>query len=279
MIIRGIRGPNHHMLEEIFVEGNVIYVVFLAIAIIAFHLKKVWLRYVVMLASLALIGFLQMGCPSPVRAIQNVAADPGQLSAIIPFLAKIGIVLVVAFFYGKIFCGWVCPKGSIQEFLYQRKLKINVPSGLDKWLRKLKYIMLVLIIVLPVFFHYKPFNPDTSPFAALFNLGGGTVAIALLGIILVSSIFIYRPFCRYACPTGALLGIVAYLNRNRFFTENCTCCQLACKNCEIGAFQCPTKDGERQFSVDKSECIMCGECRGNCPKGISFNLFKKEVVS
>lgn len=267
------------MLQDIFVEGNILYLIFLAIAIVAFHLKKMWLRYGVMLAALATIGFLQMGCPSPTRAIQIIAADPGKLSTMIPFVAKIGIVLLTAFFYGKIFCGWVCPKGSIQEFLYQKKLRFNVPAKVDTYLRKLKYVMLVLIVVLPLFFHYKPFNPNIAPFAALFNLGGGTIAVGLLGITLTASIFIYRPFCRYICPVGALLAIMSYLNWTKFRVTDCTHCQLACKQCEMGALRCPTKSGEHNFSIDKGECIMCGECRENCPKMLSINLFSREEMS
>jgi NosR/NirI family nitrous oxide reductase transcriptional regulator len=177
-------GTDKTMLKEIFADGNVIYIIFLGIAMIAFHLKKLWLRYMVMLAALATIGFLQMGCPSPVRAIEMVVENISQPSTVVTFIAKIAIVLLSAIFFGKIFCGWVCPKGSIQEFLYQRKLRINIPAKLDKVLRRLKYVTLVLIIVLPLLFHYKPFNPEISPFAALFNLGGGTIAIVLLATVL-----------------------------------------------------------------------------------------------
>ncbi len=259
------------MFDAIFVEGNIIYLVFLGVAIIAFHFKKVWLRYPIMLLSLAMIGFLQMGCPSPVRALQNVAGNLTQLDTVIPFAAKVAIVVISALFFGKIFCGWVCPKGVIQEFLFQKKLRWQVPLIWDRWLRKLKYVMLVLVIALPLFWHYKPFNSETSPFAALFNLGGGTIALAILAVTLVSSLFIYRPFCRYVCPTGALLGLAAYLSRVKFLTSHCTACQRASTQCEIGAFHCPAKDGtEDCLSVDKGECIMCGECRSNCPQGVAI---------
>ena len=260
-----------NMFEAIFVEGNIIYLVFLGVAIIAFHFKKVWLRYPIMLLSLATIGFLQMGCPSPVRALQTVSENFTQLHTVVTFAAKVAIVLVSALFFGKIFCGWVCPKGVIQEFLFQKKLRWNVAPTWDRWLRKLKYVILLLVIALPLFLHYKPFNSDTSPFAAMFNLGGGTIALGLLTVTLFSSLFIYRPFCRYVCPTGALLGLASYLSRIQFLTSNCTTCQRACKQCEIGALHCPTKGENNEcFSVDKGECIMCGECRSNCPQSIAI---------
>lgn len=266
------------MLTDIFVEGNIIYIVFLGLAIIAFHLKKVWLRYPIMLLALAMIGFLQMGCPSPVRSLQFIFASLGNLSAVIAFEVKLLIVLLSAAVYGKIFCGWVCPKGTIQEFLYQRKLRITVPPRLDRMLRKLKYVLLLLVMLLPAIFHYALFTSDTAPFAALFNLGGGTLAVVFLGIILAASLFIYRPFCRYICPTGALLGMVSYLNRVKFSSKGCTLCGMASKTCDIGALRFPGKDQDASFSVDKGECIMCGECRTNCPKGITIHLFstKKE---
>ncbi len=147
-----------------------------------------------------------------------------------------------------------------------------VPPRLDRALRKLKYVMLAAIIGLPLGLHYQPFNSETSPFAALFNLGGGLAALILLGLTLLASLFVYRPFCRYVCPTGALLGLMARLSRLRVFVSNCTGCQLACRKCEIGALTCPTKDAGTQFSIDKSECVMCGECRRHCPQGLRFRL-------
>ena len=261
------------MLEEIFVEGNVVYLVFIGLAVIAFHLNKVWLRYPIMLASLAVIGFLQMGCPTPVRAMQFIFNKIDQLDTMIAFEAKLAIVLISALVYGKIFCGWVCPKGAIQDFLYQRKLRWTMPPKLDKALRKLKYALLLLVIVLPLAFHIKPFNADTSPFAVIFNLDGSNIAISLLALTLLCSLFVYRPFCRYICPTGALLGLVSYMNRMRFISQDCTFCQLASGKCEIGALQCPAKGGDAGISVDKGECMMCGECRGNCPAGVTIEVY------
>ena len=259
------------MLEQIFVEGNIVYIIFIGIASIAFHFKKRWLRYPIMLAALACIGFLQMGCPSPSRAIQFIFDNITKLETQISFGAKLLIVLLSAVFFGKIFCGWVCPKGTIQEFLFQKTLSFKVPPTLDNVLRKLKYVILALIILLPLVFHYKPFNSDTSAFAVIFNLDGSYIAIALLATILFASLFIYRPYCRYVCPTGAMLALVSYVNRVKFRSrDDCTFCEKAAKKCGIGAMQAPKKTEDQCFSVDKGECIMCGECRNNCPKGLSI---------
>ena len=110
-------------------------------------------------------------------------------------------------------------------------------------------------------------------------LEGGIFAIIFLGIIVISSIFIYRPYCRYICPIGALLALIAYVNRIRFvFTKESDCirCTLAEKSCEILAMTCPsTKNALEKLHVDIGECIMCGECRYACPKNIiKIKLFE-----
>lgn len=264
------------MFEEIFAPGNLIYALFLIIALIAFLLNQRWLRYPIMLAALALIGFLQMGCPSPIRALQIIFADLANLGDALPFVAKVGVVLLSALTAGKIFCGWVCPKGTIQEFLFRKPLKIALPPRLDRALRMCKYVALAAILLLPLLFGYQPFSGDTSPFAVIFNLDGGVLAIIFLALILLASLFIYRPYCRYVCPTGALLGLASLLNRVTFQPPvGCAGCQRAEKTCDIGALSISRAAEQPTLAVNKSECLMCGECRQHCPQGLTIRLLRK----
>jgi polyferredoxin len=260
------------MMDAIFTTGAITYAALIAAAIVAYFFRKMWLRYVVLLTSLVLIGFLQMGCPSPIGAIQNLLAGSGELAGKVPFIVKLALVVVPTFFMGKIFCGWVCHKGAVQEFLYQKKLRVKVPKKLDKALRLVKYVVLAALVVSPLVFHYKIFNPDTQAFKAFFNLGGPLSAVVLMGAIAVSSLFIYGPFCRYLCPVGALLGLVSLvsLKKPRLCGEGCIGCGLSQKACQMGSFVCPPKDQfqPRRVRVDTTECIMCGECRNVCPKKV-----------
>ncbi len=245
---------------------NRVTLIFMVFGIVGFMLKKRAVRWVVMLTSLAVIGFLQMGCPSPVGALQNVLMHPLDFGATLPFWIKMAIVFLPAFVFGPIFCGWVCPKGVIQELLFRKELKIKIPEKVDVWLRKLPWLILISVILVPVLFHEKVFNNTTSPFKVIFNLMGSPIALAFLIVILFSSLFIYRPFCKYICPIGVILNGISRLGLFRIKPGgDCNACGVCSSKCEMNALKSVQK-GEKPV-LDKARCIACGECRENCRKG------------
>lgn len=242
---------------------NWVYIIFMGAAILGFFLKKRAVRWIVMLGSLALLGFLQMGCPSPIGAIQNILVTPMEFSKTLPFWIKVAVVLIPAFFLGPVFCGWVCPKGVIQELLYRRELGIQIPDKLDNSLRKIPYVVLAALIAVPVLFHVKVFTGAVSPFKVIFNLMGPPLALAFLIVVLISSLFIYRPFCKYACPVGALLNLASRIGIFRIKPgEDCTGCGICVRQCGMNALKSSQK-GEKPI-LDKYRCIACGECRECC---------------
>ncbi|MCK5145518.1 4Fe-4S binding protein [bacterium] len=244
---------------------NLTYIVFMAVAIAGFFMKKRAVRWIVMLGSLAVLGFLQMGCPSPIGAIQNILMAPLDFVKTLPFWIKLAVVVVPAFFLGPIFCGWVCPKGIIQELLYRKELHLKIPEKLDNWLRKIPYLVLFALIAVPILFHAKVFTSAVSPFKVVFNLMGPPFALGFLIVILISSLFVFRPFCKYVCPVGALLSIVSRIGLFKIKPgENCTDCGLCASKCGMDALKI-SKKGEKPV-LDKSRCIACGECRVNCSK-------------
>jgi len=244
---------------------NQIYLFFMIAAIIGFSINKRPIRYLVLLSSLAYIGFLQMGCPSPVGALQNITINPFNWTQTRTFWIKLLIVGVPALFLGPIFCGWVCPKGAIQEFLFRKKSEIFVPENVDRWLRKIPYMVLAALIISGLLLHKKLFTSSISPFKVIFNLMGNPFALGFIILILIASIFIYRPFCKYICPIGALLNLISMIG---FFkiTPNSECnnCELCIKKCDMQALS--HSDEDKKPALNKSRCIACGECRQNCPK-------------
>ena len=249
--------------------GNWIYAGLMVLAIVAYLTKQRYLRPVILLTSRVVVGFLQMACPSPSGSLQNTLFYWGEWTRVIPFAVTVLIVLIPSFFIGKIFCGWVCHKGAVQEFLFQKKFSIKVPHRIDYVLRFGKYLVLALVIIVPLLFHYRILNSSIQPFKVIFNLGGPMIAIILMGLIAVSSIFIYRPFCRYLCPVGAFLGLASMvgLNRLKIDKTGCTSCKRCEKNCEIAAISTPVVlDGVSKPEVNNAECIMCGECQDECTK-------------
>jgi len=257
-------------MNTILSTGHWIYIGLLGTAIIAYLTKQRYLRPIILLLSLVIAGFLQMACASPSGSIQNLFYNWGEWKRMMPFAVTILIVLIPSFFLGKIFCGWVCHKGAIQEFLFQKRFSLKIPHKIDKTLRYVKYIVLAAIVIAPLMFHYRILNSSTQPFKVIFNLGGPLSAVILIGLIGLSSLFIYRPFCRYLCPVGALLGLSSMvgIHRLKINDTGCSSCKRCEKSCDIGAISSnkTIRDNELTTTLNNSECIMCGECSDVCSK-------------
>lgn len=196
----------------------------------------------------------------------------------------LGLVLLFGLALGRAICGFLCPFGWIQELLHKlpvKKLKVN--AKLDKPLRLGKYgILLLFVIVLPIF-AVDAFGLGAPWFCKWIcpagTLEGGLALVlqnpslrsgvgalfywklSLLALVLVLSVLIYRPFCKYVCPLGAfyaLLNRVALL-RMRLDRERC----VSCGKCVAA---CPMQV-EVLKNINSAECIRCGKCAKACPVG------------
>ncbi len=242
------------------------YILFaiLFIATYGFYKKIYWLRYVTLISSLAYLGFYQGSCLCSTGSLESIFMyiGMGRYSNLGVSLFRLGILFAVVYFFGNIFCGWVCHKGAVQEFLYRESFAIRLPKALDNILKKARYFFLFLIIFYPIIKGHRIFN-KMDPFKVLFNLEGTTVLVIFLGILLFSSIFIYRPFCRYVCPLGALLGII---NKIGLFDiklkkpEKCihkNICERKCPAQTLTMKEAPV--------INKEYCFSCLECERRCP--------------
>ena len=183
---------------------------------------------------------------------------------------------------GRFVCGWLCPFGLIQDLLHKIPFpkKITTFPG-DKPLRKLKYVVLVLfVILLPMFL--VDILGQGAPYFCKFICPAGTLegglplvllnksmhsAIGwlyawknlLLFVTIIISLFIYRPFCKYICPLGAIYSVFNPVSvfRYRVDKNKCTDCE-ACENA------CKMQVNPAENANDL-ECIRCGACKKACP--------------
>ena len=194
----------------------------------------------------------------------------------------IGYLAVIGLFVGRFVCGWLCPFGLIQELLYKiPSPKITVPEKPDRVLRYLKYLVLiVLVFALPFF--YRSQHGAGEPFFCKYvcpvgTLEGGIPLVLLdpllrgalgwlfrwkfllLLLCVASSIFIYRPFCKYICPLGAFYGLFQKLSliRLRVDEHKCVDCGLCAATCKM--------DVDPHKTPNSSECIRCRACVKVCP--------------
>lgn len=194
-----------------------------------------------------------------------------------------GILIIIGVFFGRLVCGFLCPFGLIQDLLYKipfvKKVK-KLPG--DRVLKWLKYLIFILfVILLPLFAvdiigQGKPWFCEYICPAGTLEAGIPLVIarqelravigflytwkIAILLFVVIGSIVVYRPFCRYLCPLGAFYSLFNPIALYRYHIEEETCtkcgiCQRICPM-DIPVYQKPN-------SLD---CIRCGDCKKSCPQ-------------
>lgn len=201
-----------------------------------------------------------------------------------------GLATFVGAMGGRWVCGWLCPFGLIQELLARGK-RVSLPKGLAL----IKYPVLILTLILPVLWvglegmgspYYCKYICPAGTLEAGLPLGLGRPEFhsllgavfvwktALLLIVLLTAVFIYRPFCRTFCPLGAYYGLfnkisIWRLEREPHLCTSCGVCQQVCPM-EIDVCQNP----------NSPECIRCLKCRDACPSSsLNFVIHLKEPVS
>ncbi len=200
-------------------------------------------RYVaaLMVFSLAFFGFWRRGCICPVGATQNFALTVFDAGYALPLTVMVLFLLPLAasLFYGRVFCGSVCPLGALQDIVLLKPL--SVPYWVEVPLRLLGYIYLglaVLLVVNGAGFIVCRFDP----FVPFFRLSGHLGSLALGGAFLVTGIFIGRPYCRFLCPYAIFLRHFSRLAKwkVKISPDECVQCRLCEDSCPFGAIRSPT---------------------------------------
>ncbi len=250
-----------------------------------FKAPRFWrslIQAAVFIAALGLpVGIFHMICPMGGIATLTRFFQQGL------FLPKTGAVnliilsavLISTWVFGPVFCAWLCPMGSIQDWVRALAGKLGVkalriPKKIDSALGYLRYLILALII----FATARSFNLvfiNADPYYALFHFWTGEVAplaLAVLSLVLIASVFIQRPWCRWFCPLGAILSVlgrfsILKIHRPSPKCVNCGRCQAVCP---VGL------DPAAGETVTDPRCIRCAECGLACPpklretRGLSF---------
>ena len=211
------------------------------------------------------------GCP--LGTLQNLFATG---LTRIPFY-MLASILLIALLLGRIICGWLCPFGLLEDLLYKIPFfkKIRDFKG-DKLLRYLKYIiLLVMVVILPSMVKLTPFFckyicPSgtisgillMASNSELFKVVGSifTWKVIVLSLVVIMSLMIYRPFCKYLCPLGALYGPF-----NKISLIRLKCDKDKCNNCGACSNVCDMRVNPA-VNPDSAECIRCGKCINVCPK-------------
>ncbi len=195
------------------------------------------------LISLVYFGFYREGCICSIGAIQNVTLALADSSYVVPLtvVAFFILPLIYTLFFGRTFCAGVCPFGAIQDLVSFRPQKMGV--RLNAVLGLFPYLYLGLAIL------YAATGTDFiicryDPFVGIFRSDASFGMFLFAGILLVSGIFIARPYCRFLCPYGVLLNWISRFSwRHITITPaNCIQCRLCEDSCPYDAIDIPVTD-------------------------------------
>ena len=183
-------------------------------------------------------------------------------------------IILVSLVFGKAFCSWMCPIGTLSEYLgkFGEKLfgKIKLPKFLDYPLRSLKYLLLGFFVYSIFFlmtdtalkaFLDSPYNQVADIKMYYFFADISRTALIVLSILFIGSVFIRNFWCRYLCPYGALLGITGLLSPHKIQRD-----LKSCIDCEKCAIACPSFiKVDKVNTVWSDECSSCFSCVDACP--------------
>lgn len=229
-------------------------------------------------------------CPGATGScpIGTLQAILGGSSGKFPFYV-FGFLMMFGSLFGRFICGWLCPFGLLQDLLYKIPLfknsilrkRRNLPA--HKYLTKIKYVILaVFVIFLPLAIRDAAGNG--SPWFCEYICPSGTFlgGIPLVSLnpglrtavggrfwwktgvlvtVIVASIKVNRPFCKYLCPLGAAYGFFNPVSLYRFSVDDkkCTSCGACHAVCKM--------DIDPSKTPNSMECIRCGDCLKACPHG------------
>jgi len=229
----------------------------------SFFLKKTYLSKITMLLSLIFLGLLTNCMLSTSHfsglLLLNIPSFEHNTITCILLLLTITSCIIL----GRVYCCNICPFAAIQEMIFNISKKAgikpkNINKGLDYKFQKTKYVILFALLFCSILFK-KSYIGAIEPYITFFSLMGSKAAWLLLSFVLFSSVFYFRFWCRFFCPTGAFLGLISKFN---FLGFRLSKDSKDCSNvCPVRAIKYTDKNIAK---INGSECILCQKCSTFC---------------
>lgn len=211
--------------------------------------------------------------------------NPVHPAAVVIFVT----VIVVSLLLRRAFCSWICPVGTVSEWLWKlgfNKLQRNwlPPRMLDLGLRSIKYLLLAFFLFsavswsLPMLQGFLSSGYHAISDVKLLQLfrSPSVTTLAVVGLLVALSIPLRNPFCRFVCPYGALLSLVSLASPLAVQRD-----LKKCVSCGVCSQVCPSRiDVMHANRVNNPECLGCWRCISHCRvnTALSMRAFGRLVV-
>lgn len=248
-----------------------LFLITFLIAIIILGMKKVsyLIRVIALGITFIIFGILIGIHPSPLCALIKPMARYQVIGFIPPpMIVMVGAMVVFSIIGNKIFCGWICPLGCLQEIAYKiskglKKIKLSFfISNSVRFSLLALFFMYLLTFGVNIYDFFNPFE--------LFHWNLNAYMLIIILIVLAASLIYFRPFCHFLCPVGLLTWICEHtsLFKIHINREQCTSCKKCIQESPCGAIE-PILN-EHSIVPD---CYACGTCIDSCPEdAITFSL-------
>ena len=200
----------------------------------------------------------------PLRLITQACFMAGLFLPLIHPETMAGYLFWTVLAVGVFFCGWVCPFGTIQDWLGWIARKCKLPRFKMPW-KVQKYLQLSRYIFLGLMFFGITFSFSNTRFYFQDNLVHNMlswISGITLAVFLIASLFFDRPFCNYFCMKGAADGLMSMIRPLSIRHD-----RKACIHCHLCNKLCPMNiPVESATFVRHPNCINCMQCVCKCPK-------------
>ena len=241
------------------------------------------LRKWILFISVLIFGVIMGSDPSPMGTVKDAIHLYASAGAVFPpRMIALTIFLAIVFLANKYICAWGCQAGVLQDLIFQlnRTEKRNAVVG--KTFKPPFVLTNTVRVVFLGTFCAAALAWDTDliepvdPFKIFRPAYLGMAGSAFVGMILVASLFVYRPWCHFFCPFGLVGWLVEKISRVRISVDYQTCiacgkCASACPSTVMGAIL-------KQNRKTIPDCFACYTCRDVCPtNSIRFSARKRTL--